>query len=85
MWGGLSGLSTEISKRRSFGQGFLVQCLSEHFCRAGNISLFPLPPLLSPDSSFLQRAYDLALLCVYWLGFVGFGIENVVDFVSLGC
>ena len=59
------------------GRAFLVYCLSEHFCRAVNISLFPLPPLLSPASSIFRPIAPHV--------FVGFGIENLVDFASLGC
>ena len=46
----MSGPQRRISSKQSF----LVYCLSEHFCRAGNISLFPLPPPLSPASSFFR-------------------------------
>jgi hypothetical protein len=38
------------------------------------------PVQLRLNNPYLQQAYDLALLCVYWFGFVGFGTWNLVDF-----
>ena len=42
------------------------------------------PVQLRLNNLILQQAYDLALLRVYSLGFVGFG-GNLVDFRCLEC
>ena len=47
------------------------------------LAFFSSPSASRPCFLYLQQAHDLAVLCVYWLRFVGFGAGNLVDLVAL--